>query len=223
MKLEEHPFFQHASKEDIRPLAERTLFEEYQHSEIIFTEGSPSDTLCLVLEGTVAFTKTIPGEEERIISYSEAGMFFGEIGIFTGAPRSLSAIAKTSPVRIAKVHRESLVDFIKSTPGPIEQILGSIVNHLHATTKHYVDDMLQQEKMSLVGTMVNTIIHDFKNPFTLISLGAQMLRSRHDDEKTARICNNIEAQVQRMVEMANELGEFSKGEQRLELTDVDLS
>ncbi len=223
MNIENHPFFQSTAAEDIRPLAERTRIDEYKTDDLIFTEGSPSDSLCLVLEGTVAFVKVIPGEEERIISYSEAGNFFGEIGIFTGAPRSLSARAKTTPVRIAKINRDSLVDFIKSTPGPIEQILGSIVNHLHATTRHYIDDMLQQEKMSLVGTMVNTIIHDFKNPFTLISLGAQMLRSRHDDPKTARICNNIEAQVQRMVEMANELGEFSKGKQNLDLTRVDLA
>lgn len=223
MKLEEHPFFQSTDKEDIRPLAERTEVDVYRTGDVIFTEGSPSDTLCLVLEGMVAFTKTIPGEEDRIISYSEAGNFFGEVGIFTGAPRALNAVAKTSPVSIAKIHRESLVNFIKSTPGPIEQILGSIVHHLHATTKHYVDDMLQKEKMSVVGTMVNTIIHDFKNPFTLISLGAQMLRSRHPDPKTVRICDNIEAQVTRMVDMANELGEFSKGEQSLELADVDLA
>ncbi|MDP0496876.1 MAG: ATP-binding protein [Verrucomicrobiota bacterium JB024] len=223
MQLEEHPFFHASQAEDIRPLAERTAVDEYRKDDVIFKEGSPSDTLCLVLEGTVAFTKTIPGEEDRIISYSEAGNFFGEVGIFTGAPRALNAVAKTTPVRIAQIHRESLVEFIKSTPGPIEQILGSIVNHLHATTRHYVDDMLQKEKMAMVGTMMNTIIHDFKNPFTLISLGAQLLRTQHPDPKTIRLCENIEAQVERMVEMANELSEFSKGEQRLHLTRIDLA
>ncbi len=223
MQIEDHPFFHASHVEDVRPLAEKTQVSEYKTGDVIFTEGSPSDTLCLVLEGTVAFTKTIPGEEDRMISYSEAGNFFGEIGIFTGAPRALNAVAQSTPVRIAQVERNNLVEFIKNTPGPIEQILGSIVNHLHSTTRHYVDDMLQKEKMAMVGTMMNTIIHDFKNPFTLISLGAQLLRSQHPDPKTVRICENIEAQVDRMVEMANELSEFSKGEQRLKPTRIDLA
>lgn len=203
-------------------LVDQADVSSYQDGELVFLEGSPSDSLCLVLEGTVAFAAETPDNRRRIISTAQQGNFFGEIGIFTGAPRSLSALAQ-GEVRIAKIYREDLLTFIKSTPGPIEQILGSIVNHLHQTTRHYLDDMLQQEKMSLVGTMVNSIIHDFKNPFTLIGLGAQMLANRHkEDAKTIKICDNIAAQVDRMVEMANELSEFSRGEQKLIFEDVDL-
>ncbi len=204
-------------------LVDQADVDHYQDGDAIFLEGSPSDSLCLVLEGIVAFAAETPDGKRRIISTTKQGNFFGEIGIFTGAPRSLSALAQ-GHVSIAKVYREDLLTFIKSTPGPIEQILGSIVNHLHQTTRHYLDDMLQQEKMSLVGTMVNSIIHDFKNPFTLIGLGAQMIQSRHgEDEKTIKICNNIAAQVDRMVEMANELSEFSRGEQKLFIETVSLS
>ncbi len=203
-------------------LVDQADVDHYQDGDVIFLEGSPSDSLCLVLDGIVAFAAETPDKQRRIISTTKPGNFFGEIGIFTGAPRSLSAIAQ-GEVSIAKVYREDLLTFIKRTPGPIEQILGSIVNHLHQTTRHYLDDMLQQEKMSLVGTMVNSIIHDFKNPFTLIGLGAQMLQTRHsEDPKTIKICNNIAAQVDRMVEMANELSEFSRGEQKLIIDRVNL-
>lgn len=222
MKLEEHPFFRDTQSQEVARLATKALIETFVAGDRIFDEGSPSDTLCLVLEGTVAFKKNMGDGKSRTISQSREGNFFGEVGIFTGAPRALSAFAET-PVLVAKIKRDDLVDFIKSTPGPIEQILGSIVNHLHGTTRHYIEDMLQQEKMGLVGTMVNTIIHDFKNPFTLISLSAQLMRSRHDDAKTRKLCDNIEAQVQRMVAMANEISEFSKGEQRLHLSPVNLA
>ena len=223
MKLEEHPFFRESRNEDVAKLAASTHVSHYTAGEKIFNEGNPSDTLCLVLEGSIAFVKETPDGKARTISVAKSGSFFGEVGIFTGAPRALSAVAETK-ASIAMIERPDLVDFIKNTPGPIEQILGSIVNHLHGTTKHYIEDMLQQEKMGLVGTMVNTIIHDFKNPFTLISLGAQLIRSKHDDAKTLKLCDNIEAQVQRMVEMANEISEFSKGgEQKLILAPVNLS
>jgi len=222
MELYEHPFFRNSDQESVDALVKQSEVAQFSDAEVIFLEGSPSDSLCLVLEGNVAFCAETPDGKRRVVSTSTQGNFFGEIGIFTGAPRSLSAIAQGT-VRIAKIYREDLLTFIKSTPGPIEQILGSIVNHLHQTTRHYLDDMLQREKMSLVGTMVNSIIHDFKNPFTLIGLGAQMVQGRHsDDAKTVKICHNIEAQVNRMVEMANELSEFSRGEQKLLLETVNL-
>jgi len=222
MELYEHPFFRNSDQGSVDELISQAEVAQFANDEVIFLEGSPSDSLCLVLNGVVTFCAETPDGRRRVISSAQQGNFFGEIGIFTGAPRSLSAIAQ-GEVKIAKIYREDLLTFIKSTPGPIEQILGSIVNHLHQTTRHYLDDMLQQEKMSLVGTMVNSIIHDFKNPFTLIGLGAQMVQSRHsDDPKTVKICNNIEAQVNRMVEMANELSEFSRGEQRLVFEEVSL-
>lgn len=222
MKLEDHPFFKETATDDVVKLVEMVEESSFKAGDVIFDEGSPSDGLYLMLEGTVAFNKLMPDGQQRTISYSSEGNFFGEVGIFTGDPRSLSALAQTD-VRIGKIHRMHLIEFIKNTPGPIEQILGSIVNHLHHTTRHYVEDMLEQEKMTVVGNMVNTIIHDFKNPFTLISLGAQLIKAQHQDEKTSRLCNNIEAQVGRMVEMANEIIEFSKGEQSLKLAKVDLA
>jgi signal transduction histidine kinase len=76
--------------------------------------------------------------------------------------------------------------------------------------------------MALVGNMVNSIIHDFKNPFTLISLGAQLLIQRHPDPRTQNLCTNMLRQVERMTEMAHEISEFSKGTQTLKIGRVDL-
>ncbi len=222
MKLEDHPFFRDTAMGEVRALVDKTEVRQFAAGEVIFLEGSESNALWLVLDGSVAFNKRTPDGQERTISYSKEGHFFGEVGIFTGDPRALSAVAATD-CTVAQVDRKDLVAFIRLTPGPIEHILGSIINHLHHTTRHYVDEMLQQEKMSLVGTMVNSIIHDFKNPFTMISLGAQLVRSQHKDEKTRKLCENIEAQVARMVNMANEISEFSKGEQQLHLSPVNLA
>lgn len=222
MKLDDHPFFRETHTNNVTKLIEKVSELTFEADDIIFKEGSDSDGLYLVLEGEVMFNKLMPDGQQKTISHSPKGKFFGEVGIFTGAPRSLSAIAQTD-VRIGKIERHHLMEFIQNTPGPIEQILGSIVNHLHHTTRHYVEDMLEQEKMMVVGNMVNTIIHDFKNPFTLISLGTQLIQAQHKDEKTARLCKNIEAQVRRMVEMANEIIEFSKGEQHLNLAEVNLA
>jgi len=214
MKLEEHPFFREAPLENVIELSRSAEVIDFAEGEVIFEEGGESDSLYLVLEGRVGFTKSIPGNPRRSISYSGPGDFFGEVGLFTGESRSLAAVA-FSQVRLARIPMASLVDFIRSTRGPIEQILQSVVNHLHHTTRHYVEDILRQEKLAVVGSMVNSIIHDFKNPFTLISLGSQLLRRTHDDPQTQRVCANIEQQVDRMVEMASEIAEYCRGKQEL--------
>lgn len=210
LRLEEHPFFRGLSREDVQALAKTADVRPYESSAVIFNEGDESDALFLVLEGRVTFEKSIPGNNWRVISYAVAGDFFGEIGVLSGAPRALRASA-SGPAVVARLPSGQLREFIRRTPGPVDHLLQSIISHLHHTTRHYVDDMLQQEKMALVGNMVSSIIHDFKNPFTLISLGSQMISTLHPDAKTQKLCANMGKQIQRMVDMANEVSEFSKG------------
>lgn len=222
MNLEEHPFFNEVPGQRVRDLIRFAREMRFKPDEVIFEEGSDSDALYLVLDGRVTFVKQLKISQERSISFAESGGFFGEIGLFTGHPRALGAIAGPNGATLARIDKGNLVEFINQTPGPIEKILQSIISHLDHTTRHYVEDMLQQEKMAVVGSMVSTIIHDFKNPFTLISLSAQILASRHPDPETLKFCQSIESQIQRMVEMANEISEYSRGEQRLNLSKVNL-
>ncbi len=221
LRLEEHPFFKGLGPDDVQALADNADVRPYESSAVIFDEGSEPDALFLILEGRVTFEKSVPGNNWRVISFAVVGDFFGEVGVLTGAPRALRASA-SGPAVVAKLPRGVLRDFIRRTPGPVDHLLQSVVSHLNHTTRHYVDDMLQQEKMALVGNMVSSIIHDFKNPFTLISLGAQMISTLHPDAKTQKLCANMGKQIQRMVDMANEVSEFSKGVQSFKPARVEM-
>ena len=69
--------------------------------------------------------------------------------------------------------------------------------------------------------MVSSILHDFKNPFSIISLGSNIIQQRYkDDPKTTKICENMESQIRRMVNMANDLAAFSRGEHEIEIAYV---
>lgn len=219
MELLQHPFFKEFKNQDRENLKRVSSTQDFETGEIIFEEGSDSDALYLVLDGVVTFHKRLDGGREQIISRASPGEFFGEVGIFTGEQRALSALAD-QPTRVGIIPKGALIDFIRSTPGPVDLILQSIIGHLHHTTRHYVDDMIKTEKMAVVGAMMNSIIHDFKNPFTLISLGAQVIMQNHQDPKTRKICNNIEEQIRRMVDMANEIADFSRGQQSLDFAPV---
>lgn len=222
MQVAEHPFFEHVEADHVQEILAITQVRKLAAEDVIFDEGDNADGLFLVLDGRIAFRKRLREDDWLNINHAAAGDYFGEIGVLTEEPRSLRAVAE-KPSVVAKIPGAALVEFIRNISGPMERLLQSIIRHLHQTTRHYVDDRLHQEKMAVVGGMVNTIIHDFKNPFCLISLSAQMLRQKHDDIETRRLCLNIEHQIDRMVAMAAELAEYSRGEHKLRVNDLELS
>lgn len=200
-------------------LASHAEVRRFERDGVVFEEGSNSDGFFLVLSGEVAFQKRMDDGQVRTISYSRVGDYFGEIGVLTGHSRSLRAVATDETV-IARIPADALVNYLRHLPGPLENLFQSVVKHLHDTTTHYLQDIVRQEKLAMVGSMMNSIIHDFKNPFCLISLGAQMIAQAHQDERTRKLCTSITDQVDRMVAMATELAEFSRGQHQLKRARV---
>lgn len=223
MKLSEHPFIMGIRNEDRRTaLLNEVALLTLEESTTIFEEGSAPDALYLILEGTIAFTKKRPDGSHQTISTSEAGNFFGEVGVFTGELRALGA-RSGSPAQIARVP-QSTVKKIIGDAEPARLILEGVVHHLKSTTTHYMDEVVRTEKLTLVGTMMSSILHDFKNPFSTISLAAILLKKKYADAPQAvSLCGNIESQIQRMNSMANDLAAFARGDQQINVSNVSMN
>ncbi|MGJ8652625.1 MAG: sensor histidine kinase [Opitutaceae bacterium] len=222
MKLIEHPFIQAISDPVLRDsfISEVEVIE-FQDGDTIFTENSAPDALFLILEGSVGFTKQRNDGTLQTVSHSNLGSFFGEVGVFTNEPRALGARA-LGDTRVGRAP-EAIVKKIIEEAEPIRRILESVINHLKSTTDHYIHQVMRTEKLTLVGTMVSSLLHDFKNPFSIISLGASLIEQRHsDDAKTVSICQKIDSQIRRMVNMANDLAAFSKGESQIKVSQISL-
>jgi len=223
MKLEDHPFITSISDERReRILTEIEIFE-CAPGDRIFAENSEPDALFLTLSGQVHFVKKRKDGSTQTVSECGEGSFFGEVGVFTGEHRALGAVAGSEAV-IGRVPEPTVKKIIEDAE-PVRKILESVIRHLNSTTEHYVNDVMRAEKLSLVGTMVSSILHDFKNPFSIISLGAHVIRQRHgkDDPRTEKICANIESQIRRMVDMANDLAAFARGSDEIEVAHVSLA
>lgn len=221
MQLEEHPFIATLSDELRASLLEDVEFLEMSPNTIIFEEQSEPDTLFLILEGSVAFTKRKRDGSHREISQAVAGGFFGEVGILSGQKRALGAKTREY-CRIACLPEPSVQQIIKYSE-PVQKILYNVIHHLEGTTTHYMDEVMRTEKLALVGSMVSSILHDFKNPFSMISLGATLIQQNYpEDPKTVRICEGIQSQIQRMVTLANELTAFSRGEHEIKIETVSI-
>lgn len=84
-------------------------------------------------------------------------------------------------------------------------------------------ELISSERMATVGQMASSIIHDFKNPMSVIYTFAQILKK--DGTRGAKLqkraLDNILTSVERMLDMTQELLDFSRGEMHLELSECN--
>ena len=71
--------------------------------------------------------------------------------------------------------------------------------------------MVQTERLSAVGKMAGTIIHDIKNPMATIRLYAQVLRKKAGREDISPLVDEIILQIDRLLNLAQEVLDFSRG------------
>jgi signal transduction histidine kinase len=80
------------------------------------------------------------------------------------------------------------------------------------------------ERMAAIGQMATGIIHDFKNPMSVIQGTAELIRQRDPgNEKLDRQCRTIGRQVDRMLALTRDLLEFAKGRTELHVEVVRLA
>lgn len=223
MDVESHRFLSYFEKDQAVKLCQLAMIEEFPDQSMIFEEGEIPDFLYLVLNGQVEFRKHTESGKYQTIAVAQPNDFFGEFGVLDGQPRSARAVA-FGHTTLAKIPRDKLMEILSLSRGSaVLHLFGHILNQLRSTTDQYVKEIVHKQKMVLVGEMVSTIIHDFKSPFTGIQLSSEMLKELHPDEETAEWCELIELQVKRMLGMAEEVLEFSRGHSVLNLQPVNLA
>ena len=75
----------------IAPIFERV---EKRKGAVLFAQGAPGDALYLVLQGSISVVLDVPGKPALTVRTMRAGAILGEMALYTGEPRSASAVAK---------------------------------------------------------------------------------------------------------------------------------
>ena len=72
-------------------------------------------------------------------------------------------------------------------------------------------EMVHTERLSAVGRMANSIIHDIKNPMGTLRMYAQVIKRKSGNEEAAAMADEIIRQIDRFVKMTQEILDFSRG------------
>jgi signal transduction histidine kinase len=222
--LPQHLFFTLFPPEAVRILVPAATITACKAEALIFREGDASDSLYLVLDGSVRILKTMPSDPPHLLTRVEANGFFGEYGVLDGSVRSASAVAAVDST-LARIPREPLLRALNTMPGAhVIGLLHYILNGIRASNERYVQELVKRMRMSMLGESLNTIIHDFRNPLAVINMAAGMMRLQLRDPATiAETCVTIEEQVTRMNCMAEDVLDFSRGVVRLERVPTQAS
>lgn len=178
-----------------------------QPGQIIFSEGDPGDGFYIVENGVVEISSPLGGEERKVLARVENGGVFGEMAVLDDGPRSATAIARTK-VEVLFVSREELFGVLPSQPQLTIKLLRELSRRIRLSNQ----EVVQAERLALVGRFARTIVHDFKNPLNVIGLAAEMACADWATaESRTTASERIHRQISRMTNMLNELLEFTRG------------
>ena len=190
--------------------------------EVIFREGDPGDLLYLVGEGSVRISKSGRGGEQETLGVIQPGNFFGEMALLDGQPRSAMATAVGNTL-LGTVDEPTFQHILELAPSRLHMnFLRSVTERLRSVNSHFISEVMRSERLSLVGSMANSIIHDLKNPICIIRSGCDLIGERSNDPAQRQLLKMMDNAVDGMLAMTQELLDYARGHSELKCETVTI-
>lgn len=92
--LQSYTLFRGMTAEEVERILRLGVRRRMRRVDTIFQEGTVEESFYLILEGSVAITQNVGGQEQHLATLEE-GHCFGEVGILQAGPRTASAAARS--------------------------------------------------------------------------------------------------------------------------------
>jgi signal transduction histidine kinase len=105
-----------------------------------------------------------------------------------------------------------MVDLLRRSPELSMKLVQEVSGRLREFNRQYIREVLQAERMALVGRFAASSVHDLKNPLAIISVAAEMAclpAATNEGRRTA--LDRITRQVDRITYLVNDILEFTRG------------
>lgn len=211
--LETSKLFGGMKPADVQELVASTEIRNYSHGDTIFKEGDQGDGMYMVRAGNVRISAVVNQNERKTLATLEPGEYFGEMAVIDHEPRSASATAE-GDVSVYYMPSAAVLRILEKSPILSVRFIQEFSHRMREFNRHYVQEVLQSERLTLVGRFARSIVHDFKNPLNVIGLAAELAgMERSTPQMRQNASQRIRKQVDRLSNMINELLEFTRGSQ----------
>jgi CRP/FNR family transcriptional regulator, cyclic AMP receptor protein len=117
----------------VRALAAHGVVRNYPKHAVIITEGDPSDSLFVILSGSVKVYLSEDDGKEVILNVHRAGSYVGEMA-FDDQPRSASVMT-LEPCTMSVVTQSQFREFLRQKPEAVEHLIRNLIRRARAATE----------------------------------------------------------------------------------------
>jgi signal transduction histidine kinase len=230
--------FKGLTDDEVRLVGESCAEEEKDPGDVIFVEGSTADRFYIVMEGRVEVWKNYYDPKPDLLAVHGSGRFFGEMALIDELPRSATVVAKEKS-RLLYLYRDDFRRLIRERSSIALSVMTGISYMVRNSNEAYVDDLrkrnaelerayaqlkkahserLRSERLSTLGKFSSLILHDIRNPLSILKGQLQLMQMRLGDSE--RLAGHIIAslvEVNRLERLAGEFLDYSRGEVRLDM------
>ena len=214
--------FRELPRSDLDALTEAAEVKQVAPGELIFREGDSGDGVYFVRQGSVQISGLIGPDQREVFAHVKEGELFGEMSVLDNLPRSASAIA-LQQTSLYFVPRQAMLRILRKSPELSLKVVQEISKRLREFNRQHVQKVVQAERMALVGRFASSIVHDLKNPLTIIGMAADAVCHPGATPKERRAAaTRINHQIERVTSMVNDILDYTRGshtDQTLELVD----
>jgi signal transduction histidine kinase len=194
----------------VRGITQELAFADRQE---IFKEGDAGDGVYIVKDGLVEISGIIGENVRHVFSRAAPGDIFGEMAVLDNKPRSACAVARQATT-VYFIPRDPMLDLVERSPGLALAVFREVSHRLREFNRHYVREVLQAERLAIVGRFARSIVHDLKNPLNIIGITAEMAGMEGTTpEQRRQASERICQQVDRISDLIGEILDFTQGSQ----------
>jgi len=221
-RLAQNRLFEGIESELLDEIAPDVRVVQVGAGEIIFREGDPGNLLYLVGEGSVKISKFGRGGQQETLGFVQSGNFFGEMALLDGEPHSAMATA-AEPTLLGTVDESTFQHILELAPSRLHMnFLRLVSERLRKVNSHFIGEVMRAERLSLVGAMANSIIHDLKNPICIMRCCTDLIARETNDPRVHELTSMADKAVDGMLAMTQELLDYARGSTTLSCETVSI-
>jgi CRP/FNR family transcriptional regulator, cyclic AMP receptor protein len=146
--------FRSAPDADLAQIAAASRLRAFRRGQVVFTAGDPSDTLIVVVAGSVKVVVRSADGGELTLTVIRPGGLFGELSVADSGPRSADAEA-LEECRLLLVPRDAVADICSRVPAVAYALTLSLAAMLRRLTEETSDlvflDLPRRVAKTLLG------------------------------------------------------------------------
>lgn len=234
-------FFKNLTDAEVTVVLSVCHEEKFHSGETLFTEGSIADRFYIVLTGQVEVWKNYKDPKPDLLGLHGPGHFFGEMALVDELARSATVVAKTATT-VLFLHRRDFHELIRTHSSIALSVMMSMSFLVRSSNEAFVEDLkrrndeleaayseleaiqgdrLRNERLSTLGKFSSMILHDIRNPISIIKGQTQlMLLDLQDENRLRRSIQAIVTEAAKLERLASEFLDYSRGEIRLDISIV---